>query len=104
MKKRTLPFSCENHACQHLSRVIQHYAHTAFPIGGSECAQASREALLALAHRLEHCTAMSLPINPRQAPMLKAAIKWYFSEIETDQALQARLLQQLQRQKPKNLL
>ena len=75
--------------------MIQHYAHAAFPIGGSECAQVSREALLAIAQRLANCSDAAIPLKPRQIPLLKAAIHWYFTEIKTDEALKIQLLQQL---------
>jgi hypothetical protein len=97
MKKRTLTFSCTDNSCQYLATIIKHYAHAAFPVGGSECAQATRESLVDMAYGLDSTMEISVAINRRQVPMLKSAIKWYFSEVKRDETLKQHLLQQLQR-------
>jgi len=97
MKKRTLNFSCADNLCENLATVIKYYAHAAFPIGGSECAQATRESLLDMAQRLNVTLEQSIVLNRRQVPMLKSAVKWYFSEVKQDNRLEQRLLKQLQR-------
>ena len=97
MKKRMLSFSCIDNACENLATVIKYYAHAAFPVGGSECAQATRESLLDMAQRLDMTVEQSFALNRRQVPMLKSAITWYFSEVKQDDLLKERLLKQLQR-------
>ena len=97
MKKRRLNFSCADNACQQLAEIISAYSLAAFPIGGSECAQATRESLLDMASRLSKCEEASSLINTRQIPMLRSAINWYYSEIETDNTQQKTLLMQLKR-------
>lgn len=97
MKKRLFHFSCDDQACKSLAKIISTYAHTAFPIGGSECAQATRESLLDMANRLAICNDESFALNPRQRPMLKSAINWYFSEVVTDQLQHDNLLNKLKR-------
>ena len=97
MKKRRLQFSCADDACQHLSKTIIAYAHAAFPVGGSDCTQATRESLLDMALRLAENKEDVFAINPRQLPMLKSAIKWYFSEVEDNSHLQMSLLAKLSR-------
>jgi len=99
MKKRTLAFSCSDKSCQYLATIIKHYAYAAFPIGGSECAQATRESLVDMASRLDSTLETKIAINRRQVPMLKSAIKWYFAEVKQDEVLKEHLLQQLQRPK-----
>ena len=97
MKKRQLHFICTNHACEKLAKVLSTYAHAAFPVGGSDCAQATRESLLDMALRLAENKDDVFAINPRQIPMLKSAIKWYFSEVEDNSHLQMSLLGKLSR-------
>lgn len=97
MKKRHLRFSCAEDTCQQLAKIISIYAHAAFPVGGSECAQATRESLLDMALRLSECQEKNFLINARQSPMLKSAIDWYYSEIEMDNTQQKALLIQIKR-------
>ena len=95
MKKRQLHFICTNHACEKLAKVLSTYAHAAFPIGGSECAQATRESLLDMANRMDNCVENTFTINARQRPMLKSAINWYFTEVESNNELRDELLKRL---------
>ena len=60
--------------------VLPAYGATAFPPGGSECAQAARAALEDLARRFA-AAGDHVDIGARQRPVLKAAVKWYFTEI-----------------------
>lgn len=94
MKSKILPFNCQDNACRRLAEVLIHYAKAAFPNGGSECAQASREALENIAQQLQQ-SFDTCEIKARQRAMLKNAIEWYFSEIEQNTADKERLLAQL---------
>jgi hypothetical protein len=69
-----------------LAQAIQAYAHAAFPPGGSECAQVSREALLDTARLCEQHAGGKLALNKRQLPQLRAAVSWYFSEVDPGNA------------------
>jgi len=103
MRKKSLQFDCQVKApetlgnkplCATLAEVLQHYAYAAYPVGGSECAQASREAVLTLANNFTTCQTI-LELRPRQRPMLKSAIQWYYTDYKHEPALAEWLLQQL---------
>ena len=84
MKKRTFIFDTSEGAGESLSKVLSHYALAAYPQGGSDCAAASREALLNLVNRIQADDFCE--INTRQRPILNVAVRWYFKEsgIESD--------------------
>jgi hypothetical protein len=63
-----------------LADAVVAYAHAAFPEGGSECAQVSREALLDTAKRCRDHRGGTLPLRKRQLAQLRAAVDWYFAE------------------------
>ncbi|MGV6808537.1 MAG: hypothetical protein ACWA5U_01550 [bacterium] len=103
MKKKSLSLHCQAQAPSALStqtlgkllaEVLQHYAYAAYPIGGSECAQASREAVLTLSSRFATCETV-LELRPRQRPILKSAIQWYYTDYQPNPSLAAWLSQQL---------
>ena len=78
MKKRTFIFDTSEGAGEALSKVLLQYTETAYPKGGSDCAAASREALLSIVNKIEgdeYCE-----ISTRQRPILNAAVKWYYQE------------------------
>ncbi len=78
MKKRTFIFDTSEGAGGGLSKVLLHYMDAAYPKGGSDCAAASREALLTLVNKIE--ADENCEISTRQRPILNAAVKWYFKE------------------------
>jgi tRNA threonylcarbamoyladenosine modification (KEOPS) complex Pcc1 subunit len=97
MKHKMLTINCQNNLCEDLAMAITHYAYAAYPPGGSECAQASREALETLAQTIksqnsEHVERTSIQIKARQRSTLKAAINWYFTEVEINKDKQTQLL------------
>jgi hypothetical protein len=98
MRKRTFLFKCTDNLCSHLASIVQHYAQAAFPIGGSECAQVSHEALLNIAQNLVHAPADHLAISIHQRAILRSAVMWYFTEVEQNEVLKIQLLKQLQKQ------
>lgn len=89
MRKRFVHFKATRDAYETLAEVLRSYAHTAYPPGGSECAANSRQLLLDYA---THADNGNLSLTSRQFPMIKAAINWYFSEIEKDLARRDQLL------------
>ncbi len=53
MRKRTFFFDGSDGAAEMLGLILNHYADIAFPKGGSECAAASREAVLSIITTLQ---------------------------------------------------
>lgn len=75
-----------------LADAVAAYAHAAFPTGGSECAQVSREALLATAHSCAGHAGGPLSLRKRQMAQLRAAVDWYFSEVDPGSTAQGEQL------------
>lgn len=102
MKKRQFAFDGAEGVADKMAEILNHYAEAAYPLGGSDCAAASRQALQELATNiiqaeLNNEVAM---LNKRQRPVLKAAATWYFSELENNEcALKDNLLSQLETRK-----
>ena len=80
MRQKSITLSCETEAAQHLAEAVRAYAHAAFPPGGSECAQVSREALLDTASHCDTHPGGELALRKRQMPQIRAAVRWYFSD------------------------
>jgi len=80
MRKRTFNFDGSQGAAQMMVTILNHYANVAYPIGGSDCAAASREALQTIATNIEQNE--QAEISRRQRPMLKSAVKWFYTESE----------------------
>lgn len=97
-KKRTMAINTTQGQGKALQQVITTYAHAAYPIGGTDCAAATRQALLEIADKL--LLAEQVEINARQRPMLKSAVNWYYTEVQKDAPdMQGKLLAQLARNK-----
>lgn len=59
---------------------LRRYAHAAWPVGGSECAQASRDSLLTYCNELEaelETTNNAISLNKRQRSVYKAALEFH---------------------------
>lgn len=97
MKKRVFEFNGAHGLGRTLANVLEHYAQAAYPVGGSDCAAASREALQELAAKIKKEEIVN--INSRQRPLLKSALKWFYAEQPDvlNQDVYGRLLAQLQR-------
>ena len=80
MKQKRVTVSCEPEAARRLAEAVRAYAHAAFPPGGSECAQVSREALLDTASHCDTHPGGELALRKRQMPQIRAAVRWYFSD------------------------
>ncbi len=64
---------------------LRQYAHAAWPIGGSECAQASRDSVLTLCDQLEAELASAndqISLNKRQRSVYKAALEFHLEHDE----------------------
>jgi len=102
MKKRIFFFDGSEGAAEMMALILKHYTDVAFPIGGSDCAAASREAIqnIADAIMLAESKGNTAEINRRQRPMLKSAVKWFFTESEyaaPEDLMYNRLLSQFER-------
>ena len=80
MRKRTFFFDGSDGAAEMLGLILNHYADIAFPKGGSECAAASREAVLSIVAALQQAEFVEL--SRRQRPMLRSAVKWFYNDSE----------------------
>jgi hypothetical protein len=95
VKSKTHEFDCDARLATALARAISAYAHAAFPEGGSECAQVSREALLDTARLCQAHASGRLAVRRRQLAQLRSAVNWYFTEIAPAEQPTARQLTQL---------
>lgn len=95
MKRREVNVDCDPASAQRLAAVVRDFALAAYPPGGSDCAQAAREALLDTADRCANHAGGDLPLPRRQLPQLRSAVAWYFSEREPDSAALGMQLGQL---------
>ncbi|MCF6189868.1 MAG: hypothetical protein L3J51_05290 [Cocleimonas sp.] len=101
-KKRIFHFDGSEGATEMMVAILNHYADVAFPLGGSDCAAASREALQSISAKLLQAQAEGLDaeINRRQRPMLKSAVTWFYAESEyasPNEVMYDRLLSQFQK-------
>lgn len=78
-KSPAKPISLDKEDRQRVFEALVAYANAAYPPGGSECAQASHQALVDLARAVVLSDKKPLKIKKRQLPMVKAAINWYYS-------------------------
>ena len=85
MATRGLAFDTSQGAGKTLAQVLRVYADAAYPERGSECSQATRSSLLQLAESIAVKSADGTPLDlrKRQLPMIRSAVEWYFSEIQT---------------------
>lgn len=70
-----------------LCPIIRQYTEAAYPVGGSDCAQAARAGLLDAAERIEQdydSVKASVIISRRIKSHIKAAIEYYV-QLETEQ-------------------
>ena len=86
MKQKTLELDCSQPLARQLARAVRAYAEAAFPPGGSECTQVSRQTLVESAVAIAEHGGGSLRIRKRQVVQLRAAVRWYFREIAPDEA------------------
>jgi hypothetical protein len=84
MRQRTVEIDCDAATARALSTAVSAYAHAAFPDGGSECAQVSREALLDTARACAGHGGGPLALRKRQLPQLRTAVAWYYDESGED--------------------
>ena len=69
-----------------VSRGLVAYANAAYPPGGSECSQASNQTLKEIALQLGNSHLQPAELKKRQIPMIKAALRWFYSSEESGQS------------------
>jgi hypothetical protein len=80
MADKTFAIAVSQSQARKIAEAIEIYAHAAYPVGGSDCAQVSREALLDSAKAFSSLEADGIvQVRKRQRRPLKAAVDWYFS-------------------------
>lgn len=95
MPRKHFRIQCDPEVAELLARQILFYTSAAYPPGGSDCAQAAREAMLGAADTIRNDVASSgsASASVRIRAMLKAAVKYYYSQFdETDRAASDRAL------------
>ena len=70
----------DGETAEQIATAVFIYAEAAYPPGGSECAQATNQTLKDLAARISRSAEQALVLKKRQLPLIKAAIRWYYSE------------------------
>lgn len=87
---------CQQDMASLLGLVIRSYGNAAFPLGGSECSQASREALHSIGERIEnHAAGDGAQVSRRQQRLLRSAVSWYCKEVEISAEREKTLLKLL---------
>ena len=80
MADKTFAIAVSQSQAHQIAEAIEVYAHAAYPVGGSDCAQVSRDALLDSAKAFSSLEADGIvQVRKRQRRPLKAAVDWYFS-------------------------
>jgi len=80
MKRKSVKIACDGPTAQKLARAIRVYTDAAYPEGGSECAQVARSALLDTAASCDAHETGDFALRRRQLALLRACVRWYFSE------------------------
>lgn len=82
MKRRTFAVPAGPNARAVLADAIRCFAHAAYPPGGSDCAQVSRETLFTTAKAFDSDTDVP-QVSTRHRVLLRQAVQWYCANIET---------------------
>lgn len=82
MIPKSVTITCDAATAQQLAMVVRAYSDAAYPMGGSECGQAAREALDDAAARCGLHPGGQLTLRKRLLPQLRAAISWFAGEQE----------------------
>jgi len=80
MKRKTAFIACDRDTAAQLATAIRAYTEAAYPQGGSDCAQVARNALLDAAASCDLHDSGDLALRRRQLALLRACVRWYFSE------------------------
>jgi hypothetical protein len=80
--RKKIKLCCDPCVRDILCTAIREYAHAAYPVGGSECAQVAHYTLLELAVEIEAGITdenESLEVSKRPRAMVRAALEYYFN-------------------------
>lgn len=99
-RDKTISLEAPPEALVELSRILRIYAEAAWPPGGSECAQASRESLISVANDIELAqqnTPGRAEFSRRQRATFRAALEYASEspELEASREIYQTLLLQL---------
>jgi hypothetical protein len=110
MASGNIQLQCDIPVRDLLCGAIRDYAHAAYPVGGSDCAQVARYTLLELAARIEQGISPdtgSVQVSRRPRAMVKAALDYYFDRLDqqtgTASLQQRALLESLLKESPVNV-
>ena len=82
MKRRNFGIPAGPRGRAVLADAIGCFAHAAYPPGGSDCAQVSRETLFTTAATID--SSVETPqVSTRHRVLLRQAVQWYCANIET---------------------
>lgn len=96
MRKKTFLFDGSEGGSEMLVLILNHFVDVAFPRGGSDCAAASRQALQNISDKISQ--AELTEIARRQRPILRSAVKWFYTEsvyADPNDPMQGKLLSKL---------
>ena len=88
--RKKIKLCCDPEVRDILCMAIREYAHTAYPAGGSECAQVARYTLLELAAGIEAGITgenQSIEVSKRPRAMVRAALEYYFNRNDESMGL-----------------
>ena len=88
--RKKIKLSCDPDVRDILCTAIREYAHAAYPVGGTECAQVARYTLLELAAEIEAGITgenESVEVSKRPRAMVRAALEYYFNRSDETQGL-----------------
>ena len=88
--RKKIRLCCDPDIRDILFTAIREYAHAAYPVGGTECAQLARYTLLELAAEIEAGITgenESIEVSKRPRAMVRAALEYYFNCRDETQGL-----------------
>ena len=88
--RKKIKLYCDPDVRNILCTAIREYAHAAYPVGGTECAQLARYTLLELAAEIEAGITgenESIEVSKRPRAMVRAALEYYFNCRDETQGL-----------------
>ena len=88
--RKKIRLCCDPDIRDILCTAIREYAHAAYPVGGTECAQLARYTLLELAAEIEAGITgenESIEVSKRPRAMVRAALEYYFNCRDETQGL-----------------
>lgn len=80
--RKKIQLCCDPDVRDILCTAIREYAHAAYPVGGTECAQVARYTLLELAAEIEAGITGEnelIEVSKRPRVMVRAALEYYFN-------------------------